>query len=68
MGACFVPGHLELVTDFMPRGDLEDMLMNPRINLTYPTRMKMARDVAFGMNWYEKKKKPKTFKQKKNSK
>lgn len=51
MGACTVPGSLEIVTDFMPRGDLEDMLMNPRINLTFTTRMKMARDVAVGMNW-----------------
>ena len=52
MGACYVPGNFMIVTEYTPRGDLEDMLLNPRIELSLYTRMKMAKDVALGMNWF----------------
>lgn len=51
MGACFVPDHMMIVTEFIPHGDLEDMLANHAIKLSFPTRMKMAKDAAKGMNW-----------------
>jgi len=51
MGACTVPGHLRIVTELMPRGDVETMLKDANINLTLYTRMKMALDAAFGMTW-----------------
>lgn len=51
MGACFTPGHLMIVTDYLAKGDLEDMLLNKNISLSMVTRMRMALDVAHGMNW-----------------
>lgn len=51
MGACYIPDHMMIVTEFIPRGDLEDMLADEKIKLSFPTRMKMARGVAKGMNW-----------------
>eukprot|EP01094_Clydonella_sp_ATCC50884_P010174 TRINITY_DN1974_c0_g3_i4.p1 TRINITY_DN1974_c0_g3~~TRINITY_DN1974_c0_g3_i4.p1 ORF type:complete len:483 (-),score=174.14 TRINITY_DN1974_c0_g3_i4:1872-3320(-) len=51
MGACTVPGNLMIVSEFMPRGNLEEMLQNPQIGLSLLTRMKMARDAALGMTW-----------------
>jgi hypothetical protein len=52
MGACTVPGNLMIVTEFMPRGDLEDMLQKKNVPLSLYTRMRMAKDIALGMNWY----------------
>lgn len=51
MGACFVPDHMMIVTEFIPRGDLEDMLADSSIKLSMTTRMKMAKGAALGMNW-----------------
>eukprot|EP01097_Dermamoeba_algensis_P001375 TRINITY_DN1518_c0_g2_i1.p1 TRINITY_DN1518_c0_g2~~TRINITY_DN1518_c0_g2_i1.p1 ORF type:complete len:555 (+),score=119.45 TRINITY_DN1518_c0_g2_i1:113-1777(+) len=51
MGACTVPGHLRIVTELMPRGDVETMLKDANINLTLFTRMRMALDAALGMTW-----------------
>ena len=51
MGACFVPGSLMIVTELVPKGNLEDMLQNPNIQLSLSTRMKMSRDAALGMTW-----------------
>lgn len=51
LGACYVPGNFMIVTEYLPRGDLEEMLLNPKIELSLFTRMKMALDVAKGMNW-----------------
>jgi len=52
MGACTQPGHLMIVSEYMPKGNLEDMLQNPSIQLSLVMRIKMARDAALGMNWY----------------
>ena len=52
MGACFIPEQMMIITEFIPRGDLEDMLADESIKLSFPTRMKMARGAAKGMNWY----------------
>jgi len=51
MGACFVPDHMMIVTEYIPHGDLEDMLADHTIKLSMPTRMKMAKGAAKGMNW-----------------
>lgn len=54
LGACTVPGQLMIVTELLPRGDLEDMLKNPNISLSMLTRIRMAKDIAMGMNWLHK--------------
>jgi sterile alpha motif and leucine zipper-containing kinase AZK len=51
MGACTVPGKCMIVTELLPKGNLETMLHNKKITLNMVTRMKMARDAAYGMNW-----------------
>ena len=51
MGACFVPDRMMIVTEFIPHGDLEDLLNDPNVNISYPTRMRMAKGAALGMNW-----------------
>eukprot|EP01117_Protostelium_nocturnum_P003488 TRINITY_DN1454_c0_g1_i1.p1 TRINITY_DN1454_c0_g1~~TRINITY_DN1454_c0_g1_i1.p1 ORF type:complete len:539 (+),score=132.21 TRINITY_DN1454_c0_g1_i1:174-1790(+) len=51
MGACLVPGKCMMITELLPKGDLETMLHDPKITIGIVTRMKMARDAALGMNW-----------------
>ena len=52
MGACLEPDKMMIVTELVPRGDLADMLADTSIHLSMPTRIKMARGAALGMNWY----------------
>ena len=52
MGACTVPGSMMIVTELMPKGDLETILQDSSIHLSLLTRMKMAKDGALGMTWY----------------
>jgi len=51
MGACTIPGNFFIVSEYLPKGDLEKMLRDPNIKLSLYTRMKMAKDAALGMNW-----------------
>eukprot|EP00019_Armaparvus_languidus_P006004 CAMPEP_0168607050 /NCGR_PEP_ID=MMETSP0420-20121227/16923_1 /TAXON_ID=498008 /ORGANISM="Pessonella sp." /LENGTH=538 /DNA_ID=CAMNT_0008646807 /DNA_START=56 /DNA_END=1672 /DNA_ORIENTATION=- len=51
MGACTEPGNCMIVTELVPKGDLEKMLHDPAVHLSLTLRMKMARDAALGMNW-----------------
>jgi len=51
MGACLEPDKMMIVTELVPRGDLADMLADTSIHLSMPTRIKMARGAALGMNW-----------------
>jgi serine/threonine protein kinase len=51
MGACTVPGKMMIVTELMPKGDLETILKDRSISLGLLTRMKMAKDAALGMTW-----------------
>jgi serine/threonine protein kinase len=51
MGACTIPGNFFIVSEFLPRGDVEKMLRDQNIKLSLYTRMKMAKDAALGMNW-----------------
>lgn len=51
MGACTVPGQMMIITELMPKGDLETILRDKSISLSILTRMKMAKDAALGMTW-----------------
>lgn len=46
LGACMTPGKCMIVTELMPKGDLESILRDKRINLSLYERMKMARDAV----------------------
>lgn len=48
---CFNLGRYAIVTEFVPRGNLENILLNKSIELSMCKRMQMARDVAQGVNW-----------------
>ena len=52
MGACTVPGNMMIVTEYMPKGDLESILRNSSVQLSLLTRMRMAKDAALGMTWF----------------
>ena len=52
MGACTIPTKMMIVTELLPRGDLETMLYDPKVQLSLLQRMKMAKDAALGMTWY----------------
>jgi serine/threonine protein kinase len=51
MGACTTPGHMAIVTELMPKGNLAQLLHNQKIELPLSMRMRMAKDAALGMNW-----------------
>lgn len=51
MGACTLPGNFFIVSEFMPKGDMERMLRDKNIQFSLYQRMKMAKDAALGMNW-----------------
>jgi len=50
MGACTEEGKLSIVTEFMPNGDVGSYLKKNK-NQPLLFILKMARDVALGMNW-----------------
>eukprot|EP00698_Gefionella_okellyi_P005643 TRINITY_DN15117_c0_g1_i1.p1 TRINITY_DN15117_c0_g1~~TRINITY_DN15117_c0_g1_i1.p1 ORF type:complete len:969 (-),score=229.55 TRINITY_DN15117_c0_g1_i1:6-2912(-) len=49
LGASIAPPALCLITEFMPRGSLFDVLHDASIPLTWLQRLRMARDTAAGM-------------------
>eukprot|EP00276_Gloeochaete_wittrockiana_P020233 CAMPEP_0184340384 /NCGR_PEP_ID=MMETSP1089-20130417/9072_1 /TAXON_ID=38269 ORGANISM="Gloeochaete wittrockiana, Strain SAG46.84" /NCGR_SAMPLE_ID=MMETSP1089 /ASSEMBLY_ACC=CAM_ASM_000445 /LENGTH=519 /DNA_ID=CAMNT_0026668183 /DNA_START=54 /DNA_END=1613 /DNA_ORIENTATION=- len=51
MGACTEPGHMAIVMELMPKGNLETLLHDPKVSLSLFKRMTMAKEVAKGMNW-----------------
>jgi serine/threonine protein kinase len=51
MGACTRPGSMAIITELMPKGDLEQLLQDARVKLSLGKRMRMARDAALGMTW-----------------
>ncbi len=51
MGACTQPGSMCIVTELMPKGDVETKLQDKNCQLGLLPRMKMARDAALGMAW-----------------
>ncbi|KAF2287005.1 hypothetical protein GH714_036913 [Hevea brasiliensis] len=51
MGAVTRPPHLSILTEFLPRGSLYRFLHRPNPQLDEKRRMRMALDVAKGMNY-----------------
>ncbi|XVE62871.1 hypothetical protein DITRI_Ditri06bG0154700 [Diplodiscus trichospermus] len=50
MGAVTRPPHLSIITEFLPRGSLYKILHRPHSQIDEKRRIKMALDVARGMN------------------
>eukprot|EP01121_Diplochlamys_sp_Union-15-3_P002396 TRINITY_DN12093_c0_g1_i1.p1 TRINITY_DN12093_c0_g1~~TRINITY_DN12093_c0_g1_i1.p1 ORF type:complete len:452 (-),score=86.26 TRINITY_DN12093_c0_g1_i1:17-1372(-) len=50
MGACTQKDNLFMVSEYLPRGDL-NALLKSEVTLSLYKRMKMARDAAYGVNW-----------------
>ncbi|KAJ8558320.1 hypothetical protein K7X08_005086 [Anisodus acutangulus] len=51
MGAVTRPPNLSILTEFLPRGSLYKLLHRPYIQIDEKKRMRMALDVAKGMNY-----------------
>eukprot|EP00741_Cyanophora_paradoxa_P013645 tig00020704_g13174.t1 len=51
MGASTVPPEIYIVTEYMPRGSLTDVLLNKSIALDWATQLRMAKDAARGLNY-----------------
>ncbi|CAA0838406.1 Protein kinase superfamily protein [Striga hermonthica] len=51
MGAVTRPPNLSILTEFLPRGSLYKLLHRPSIQIDEKRRIKMALDVAKGMNY-----------------
>ncbi|KAL3586830.1 hypothetical protein D5086_013697 [Populus alba] len=51
MGAVTRPPHLSILTEFLPRGSLYRLLHRPHSQVDEKRRMRMAIDVAKGMNY-----------------
>ncbi|CAN4076781.1 unnamed protein product [Withania somnifera] len=51
MGAVTRPPNLSILTEFLPRGSLYKLLHRPTIQIEEKKRMRMALDVAKGMNY-----------------
>ncbi|XP_047158359.1 probable serine/threonine-protein kinase SIS8 [Vigna umbellata] len=51
MGAITRPPHFSILTEFLPRGSLYRLLHRPNIRLDEKKRLRMALDVAKGMNY-----------------
>lgn len=51
MGAVTRPPHLSILTEFLPRGSLYKLLHRPNIQIDEKRRLRMALDVAKGMNY-----------------
>lgn len=51
MGAVTHPPNLSILTEFLPRGSLFKLLHRPNVQLDERRRMRMALDVAKGMNY-----------------
>jgi serine/threonine protein kinase len=50
MGAC-TQGGLAIVTEYLPGDNLQNVLKNPKINLSLTKRLMMAKEAAQGINW-----------------
>ncbi|KAL2544986.1 Serine/threonine-protein kinase CTR1 [Forsythia ovata] len=51
MGAVTIPPNLSILTEFLPRGSLYKLLHRPNIQIDEQRRIRMALDVAKGMNY-----------------
>ncbi|KAI3468131.1 hypothetical protein Pfo_024794 [Paulownia fortunei] len=51
MGAVTCPPNMSILTEFLPRGSLYKLLHRPNIQIEEKRRIKMALDVAKGMNY-----------------
>eukprot|EP00010_Vexillifera_abyssalis_P008880 CAMPEP_0201544270 /NCGR_PEP_ID=MMETSP0173_2-20130828/869_1 /ASSEMBLY_ACC=CAM_ASM_000268 /TAXON_ID=218659 /ORGANISM="Vexillifera sp., Strain DIVA3 564/2" /LENGTH=537 /DNA_ID=CAMNT_0047952329 /DNA_START=58 /DNA_END=1668 /DNA_ORIENTATION=+ len=58
MGASTEPGNLMIITEMMPRGSVYDLLHDKDVNLSFKSRMKIAKQAALGMNWLHRSKPP----------
>ena len=51
MGACTIPGKMSIITEYCPKGNLEQVLYHPDSRLTLHRRMIMAKEAAAGLSW-----------------
>ena len=50
-GACITENSVTIITELVSKGELGNLLMDKSSSLDMFLRLRMARDVAVGMNW-----------------
>ncbi|KAK7895420.1 hypothetical protein WMY93_020745 [Mugilogobius chulae] len=53
IGACIDPPNICIVTEYCPRGSLQDILENESINLDWMFRYSLINDIVKGMNYLQ---------------
>jgi serine/threonine protein kinase len=53
VGVCIHPPHLSVITEFMPRGSMYELLHKTKSDVGFPRRMRMLLDVIKGMQYLE---------------
>ena len=53
IGVCITPGSFAVVTEFMPRGSMYEILHKTKSDVGFPRRMRMLLDVIKGMQYLE---------------
>lgn len=51
LGVCITNTDLYLVSEYLPKGNLENLLHDSKIDISLFRRLRMAKDAALGMNW-----------------
>ena len=51
MGVCAEPGKFVIVMEYIPGGNLEQLLQDTKRKVSLFTLMRIAKEVALGMNW-----------------
>lgn len=51
MGTCLTPGHLSIVTEYCPKGDLYQLIHKAGFKFGFFQKCLMSRDIASGINW-----------------
>eukprot|EP00012_Vannella_robusta_P009932 CAMPEP_0206194832 /NCGR_PEP_ID=MMETSP0166-20121206/7454_1 /ASSEMBLY_ACC=CAM_ASM_000260 /TAXON_ID=95228 /ORGANISM="Vannella robusta, Strain DIVA3 518/3/11/1/6" /LENGTH=486 /DNA_ID=CAMNT_0053611925 /DNA_START=226 /DNA_END=1686 /DNA_ORIENTATION=- len=51
LGVCAEPGKFVIVMEYIPGGNLEQLLQDPKRKISLYTKMRIAKEVALGMNW-----------------
>jgi len=57
MGACYETGHFMIVTELM-KTDMGTIIHNPEYNISLPTKIRFAKDIANGLAWLHLSKPP----------
>jgi serine/threonine protein kinase len=53
VGVCTTPPHIAVITEYLPRGSMFDIIHRSQADVGFPRRMRMLLDVIKGMQYLE---------------